>query len=93
VGDRSPEFAQQGLIRPSFAVPYSDVRDLEPEALAQKRSAGEALVFGHSLSDQIGGQLEAGFVLKGFYEDRQPKPRFVIDNFLPTFLATFAIKL
>jgi SAM-dependent methyltransferase len=93
VGDRSPELAQQGLIRPCFAVPYSDIRDLAPEALAQKQSAGDALVFGHSLSEQIGGQLEAGFVLKGFYEDRQPKPRFVIDNFLPTFLATLALKL
>lgn len=93
VGDRNPEFAEQGLIRPRFTVPYSDVRDLPPTELDRKQTSGEALVFGHSLSEQIGGQLEAGFMLKGFYEDKQPKPRFVIDNFLPTFLATFAIKL
>jgi hypothetical protein len=36
--------------------------------------------------------LEAGFVLKGFYEDWQPHPRFVIDHFLPSFLATRALK-
>jgi SAM-dependent methyltransferase len=93
VADRSPELAEQGVIRPRFRVPYSDVRDLSPAELAQKQSNGEALVFGHSLGEQIGGQLEAGFVLKGFYEDKQPKPRFVIDNFLPTFLATLAVKL
>lgn len=93
VADRSPTFAEQGLICPRFSVPYSDVRDLAPEELARKQSNGEALVFGHSLSEQIGGQLEAGFVLKGFYEGKQPKPRFVIDNFLPTFLATLAVKL
>jgi SAM-dependent methyltransferase len=91
VADRSPQFAEQGLIRPRFKIPYSDLRDLTPAELALKQVEG-ALVFGHSLTEQIGGQLEAGFVLKGFYEDRQPKPRFVIDNFLPTFLATLALK-
>ncbi|PTN49804.1 SAM-dependent methyltransferase, partial [Achromobacter xylosoxidans] len=29
---------------------------------------------------------------KGFYEDEQPQPRFLIDRFLPTFLATYAVK-
>ncbi|WP_374626749.1 class I SAM-dependent methyltransferase [Pandoraea sp.] len=92
VADRSPEYAAQGIIRPRFKVPYSDVRDLTSSELAKRRSNSEALVFGHSLSEQIGGQLEAGFVLKGFYEDEQPKPRFVIEHFLPSFLATYAIK-
>ncbi|QKM57001.1 class I SAM-dependent methyltransferase [Burkholderia glumae] len=91
VADRDPELAEQGLIRPRFKIPYADVRDLTPAELALKRAEG-ALVFGHSLSEQIGGQLEAGFLLKGFYEDEQPKPRFVIDNFLPTFLATLALR-
>lgn len=93
VEDRDPEFASKGVIRPRFKVPYSDVRDLTAAELAKKQSSGEALVFGHSLSEQIGGQLEAGFMLKGFYEDEQPNPRFVIDRFLPTFLATYAMKL
>jgi len=65
---------------------------LDTSALADKQQRGEALVFGHSLSEQIGGQLEAGFVLTGFYEDNQPNPRFVIDRYLPTFLATRAGK-
>ena len=50
-------------------------------------------MFGHTLQDQIGGQLDAGFVLAGFHEDRQPRPRFLIDRYLPTFLATRAVKL
>ncbi|MCG2596992.1 MAG: hypothetical protein KBO59_05630, partial [Achromobacter sp.] len=56
------------------------------------RARGEALVFGHTLQDQIGGQLDAGFLLAGFHEDRQPRPRFVIDGYVPTFLATRAVK-
>ncbi|MBK4735491.1 class I SAM-dependent methyltransferase [Noviherbaspirillum pedocola] len=92
VGDRDPRHAEQGLIHPRFPLPYSDLEDLDPKALNDKRERGEPLVFGHSLTGQIAGQLEAGFVLTGFYEDWQPNPRFVIDNFLPTFLATRALK-
>jgi SAM-dependent methyltransferase len=92
VGDRDPQYASQGLIRPRFKLPYSDLRDLSASELEKKQATGEALVFGHSLSEQIGGQLDAGFVLQGFYEDEQPHPRFVIDNYIPTFLATNALK-
>ncbi|MFR0690615.1 class I SAM-dependent methyltransferase [Enterobacterales bacterium AE_CKDN230030158-1A_HGKHYDSX7] len=92
IGDRDPMLAEQGLIRPRYRLPYSDLRDLPPQALSDKQQRGEALVFGHSLTEQIGGQLEAGFVLRGFIEDEQPNPRFVVDRFLPTFLATWAQK-
>jgi len=92
VGDRDPGYAEQGLVHPRFPLPYSDVDHLDAAALTGKRQRGEPLVFGHSLSGQIGGQLEAGFVLTGFYEDWQPNPRFVIDRYLPTFLATRASK-
>jgi SAM-dependent methyltransferase len=92
VGDRSPHFAEQGLIRPCFEVPYADTLHLGAAELATKLERGEALVFGHSLSDQIAGQVEAGFLLGGFQEDFQPVPRFLIDRYLPTFIATLAIK-
>lgn len=92
VGDRDPEDAAKGLIRPRYRVPYSDLADLDEAALAHKRERGEALVFGHGLGDQIGGQIAAGFVITGFYEDEQPRPRFLIDRYMPTFLATRALK-
>ncbi|MGC4012375.1 MAG: class I SAM-dependent methyltransferase [Pseudomonas sp.] len=92
IGDRDPTLAEQGLIRPRYRLPYSDLRDLPAQALNDKQQRGEALVFGHSLAEQIGGQLEAGFVLRGFLEDEQPNPRFVVDRFVPTFLATWADK-
>ena len=92
VGDRDPALADAGLIRPRFALPYSDLDHQGGAALEAKAQRGEALVFGHTLAQQIGGQLDAGFVLTGFHEDRQPQPRFVIDRYLPTFLATRARK-
>ena len=71
-------------------VPYSDLEQLS-EGEQQKRSAdGQALEFGHTLDDLIGGQLAAGFVLTGFYEDRFPgKP---VDDYLAVTLATRALK-
>ncbi|MCW3465851.1 class I SAM-dependent methyltransferase [Chitinophaga nivalis] len=93
IGDRNPEYKDQGIIKPRYKVPYADVKDLEPADIERKVNAGEALVFGHSLTDLIGGQTKAGFVLTGFYEDFQPRPRFLVDHYLPTFLATRAVKL
>lgn len=92
VADRDPELIAQGLIRPRYSIPYADKDDLDAGDLRAKIGRGEAMVFGHSLSDQIGGQTEAGFCLTGFLEHHQPVPRFLIDRFLPTFIATLAMK-
>lgn len=92
IGDRDPALRAQGLVKPVWRLPYSDVEHLPPEALADKQDRGEALVFGHTLADQIGGQLDAGFVLTGFHEDWHPHPRFVVENVMPTFVATWAVK-
>ncbi|AWH35725.1 class I SAM-dependent methyltransferase [Stenotrophomonas sp. ZAC14D1_NAIMI4_6] len=93
VGARDPQLQEQGLIRPRYAIPYSDLEDLPAEEREAKLARGEALTFGHSLGDLIGGQLDAGFVVERFMEDWQPRPRFLIDRYLPTFLATRARRI
>jgi SAM-dependent methyltransferase len=92
VADRNPNDAAQGVLRPRFRLPYSDLEDLTEAEIAHKRQRDEAFVFGHSLTDQIAGQTDAGFLIAGFYEDDQPVPRFLLDRYLPTFLATCAVK-
>ncbi|PSK95234.1 class I SAM-dependent methyltransferase [Taibaiella chishuiensis] len=92
IGDRDPAFKDKGLIHPKYKIPYADMTDLDPDQLERKIARGEALVFGHSLTDLVGGQLAAGFLVAGFLEDEQPQPRFLVDQYLPTFLATRAIK-
>lgn len=74
-------------------LPYSDVADLDAAALAARMDRGEALVFGHGLDSQIGGQLAAGFVLAGYHEEMPPQPRFEIEKYLPSFIATRAVRL
>lgn len=74
-----------------FGQPYSDVNSLSKEKLNELIENQETLEFGHSLTDQIGGQLSAGFLMTDFYEDdwNGEKP---IDKYLPSFIATRAIK-
>ena len=71
------------------ALPYSDLVALAPDRLARRIEAGETLEFGHTLEDQIGGQLEAGFLLHGFFEDRWDG---ALDHFINTYAATLAVK-
>ncbi|AXH61206.1 class I SAM-dependent methyltransferase [Providencia huaxiensis] len=92
IGKRDKHYDEQGIIKPSYTMPYSELSTLSAEQIAQKQERQEAFVFGHSLTDLIGGQIKAGFSITGFKEDWQPNPRFVIDNYLPTFLTTMAIK-
>lgn len=73
-----------------YTLPYSDVAQLPPEQLEARLDADEAVEFGHTLSDQIGGQLQAGFVLMGFYEDVDPENP--LSDYTPTFVATRAQK-
>lgn len=93
VADRNPADMEAGIIKPRYRLPYADVKDLDKESLERKLANNEALVFGHTLSDLIAGQTKVGFAIVDFVEDDQPHPRFLIDKFVPTFLATKAIKL
>lgn len=93
VADRNPQDMAEGIIRPRFTIPYSDINDLSKEEMERKVTNGAAFVFGHTLADLIGGQLNVGFLISNYTEDMQPHPRFLIDKYLPTFLATRAVKL
>ena len=82
----------EGLLEVKYRLPFSDVDDLDAEQLQRAMDDGRPLEFSHSLEEQIGGQLAAGFVLTGFFEDRFDPQEDVISAYLPTFLATRALK-
>lgn len=92
VFDKDKKLEEQGLLKPKYSLPYADTKDLPQKILDEKMKNKEAFVFGHSLSSQINGQLEAGFLLAGLYEDEHPSPRFIIEKYLPTMIATKAVK-
>jgi SAM-dependent methyltransferase len=75
------------------ALPYSDLDRLTPEEIARRRVDGNALEFSHTLGTQIGGQIAAGFVINGFYEDRDRPGGFnPLNEYMDTYIATRAIK-
>ena len=74
------------LTRP---IPWFDTDHLSQREMNDIVQKGEALEFGHSLSDLIGGQIEAGFLITGFYEDEY---NTLLDSILPWFIVTRAIK-
>lgn len=72
-------------------IPYSDLTSIsEDEFLDLVVEQGEGIVFGHTLEDQIGGQIKSGFLIAGFYEDIGGTE---LDNYISSSIATKAIKL
>lgn len=84
------EAEQRGELVVKHSIPYSDLESLSPEQLERYLASGDALEFGHTLEDQIGGQIAAGFVITGFYEDTQPER--LLTPHIATYMATCAMK-
>lgn len=63
-------YENENLLRVTRSLPYSDTADLPEKELQKRIEEAIPLEFSHTLEDQIGGQLDAGFVMTGFYEDR-----------------------
>lgn len=71
-------------------LPYSDEQALPKAELEKLISEGVPLEHSHTLTDQIGGQLDAGFQLAAMYEDFHKG--VTLSEYMPTYLATRAIK-
>jgi SAM-dependent methyltransferase len=87
------DLAEHGTLAVCFPLPYADTSSLPDEELQRRLETGEPVEFSHTLEAQIGGQLEAGFLLAGFYEDRYPDAACDrLSYYMATFMATRAIK-
>jgi SAM-dependent methyltransferase len=87
------ERKENGNLEVRYALPYSDLDHLDEDQIREVIHAGEPLEFGHTLEDQIGGQLRAGLLLTAFYEDRYAHADDdPLSAFLNTFIATRAVK-
>lgn len=84
------ELHEKGILTIKYRLPFSDLANLTAEERLRYYGPDAPLEFSHSLEEQIGGQLEAGFLLTGFFEDRSTDE--VASNYYPTFMATRAIK-
>ena len=71
------------------ALPFDPLAN--PEHMAQLEASDSGIQFSHTLEEQIGGQLEAGFVLTGLYEDTNGEGRLHEFN-VPTYIATRSVR-
>jgi SAM-dependent methyltransferase len=82
--------ADEGVLEVTHAIPYSDLTSIPKEDLDELIEKGLPVEFGHSLTDLLGGQCAAGFVITDMYED------YMLDsplhNYHPSYLATRALK-
>lgn len=83
----------EGKLEVKYSLPYSDLEDLTEEERKYYTDKNEPLEFGHTLDQQIGGQIKAGFVITGFFEDYFSDEATALNKYCPTFIATRAEKL
>jgi SAM-dependent methyltransferase len=78
------------LLCVAHRIPYSDLESLTEDQQRRMVESGEPFEFSHTLSDQIAGQILAGFVLTGFYEDIYHPEEDALSKYIPSFIATRA---
>ncbi|QHT46179.1 class I SAM-dependent methyltransferase [Bacillus sp. SB49] len=85
------EKEREGILDVKHSVPSSTL-DYMPESDVEAYiKSNQTIEYAHTLEDQIQGQINAGFVLNGFYEDDFGGTR-ILDKHIKTFLATRAVK-
>ena len=80
--------ADQGVLEVAHKLPYADLE--HPEMLQKMMDKNWPLEHSHSLDDQIGGQIDTGFHLIGFYEFKQSNS--IISEYTLNQIATRALK-
>ena len=83
---------RKGILDVKHSIPSSTLDYLPKDEVQEYIDSSQTIEYAHTLEDQIQGQLDAGFVITGFYEDDFGGAR-IIDKHIKTFIATRAIKL
>ncbi|GHV63281.1 hypothetical protein AGMMS49587_12810 [Spirochaetia bacterium] len=68
-------------------LPFNPLKD---PLLYEKYVATDGVQFSHSLEEQVGGQLKAGFILTDLYEDRDRAG--ILPQYAPQYIATRSVK-
>lgn len=83
---------ENGKLTVRHKIPYADTRDL-PQAELEKLllADNKPVCFGHTLHDLIQGQIDAGLVITGFFEDGMG-PDDPLNDIIDVLFATRALK-
>ena len=84
------ELAEKEIYLIKYPLPYSNLTSLSVEERLRLIGPDDPVEFSHTLEEQIGGQLSAGFMLIGFFEDFRTEEK--IKDLMPSFFATRSLK-
>ena len=87
------EAQDRGELIVRHTLPHAEIHDLPADELERLLRRDHVVEFSHSLEQQIGGQLKAGFVVTDMFEDKDHGlPTTGRSRFMPTLFATRAVK-
>ncbi|MDR2485418.1 MAG: hypothetical protein LBD55_08490 [Treponema sp.] len=69
-------------------LPFNPLKD--PDLYEKALRNNEGIQFSHTLEEQIGGQLQAGFMLTDLYEDRDRTG--ILQEYAPQYIAARSVK-
>jgi SAM-dependent methyltransferase len=91
--DNGMNFLFEDLYKPPLTVvnklPFNPLRD--PGLQAKLDEAQDGVQFSHTIEEQLGGQLKAGFILTDLYEDFD-RDGLLREYNIPQYIATRAVK-
>ena len=79
------EKVQEKKLKIKYTLPFSDTISLSKKELDKRLQKKDTIEFSHTLDSIIGGLLNAGFVLEGFFSDKalsEPTDSFIYDSHL-----------
>ena len=85
-----PDFMNENCLISRHSLPFDPLRDLTEAQLEKKKLARMPLAFSHTLTEQLGGLIKAGFEITDLYEDCDGGGLF--DKFMNSYVAVRAVK-
>ena len=82
---------EKGELVVTKKLPYNDILDSSDEDLANYIQDQTPFEFSHYLEELIGGQMQAGFVLTGYYDDRDKND--ILSEHIPVYSAARAVNI
>lgn len=85
-------FDDEQSLKVTNKLPYNPLRDSDEKTYRRMVENDEGVQFSHTLEEEIGGQLKAGFHLTDLYEDRDRPGCGVLREYANQYVATRAVK-
>ncbi len=84
-----PDFANEDVLISRHSLPFNSLKDLSDERKQQMINNNEPFIFSHTLTEQLGGLMKAGFILTDIYEDGDGYGLF--DKYMNSYVAVRAV--